>query len=274
MVLPLGPPKRIVVFTSKDSVMQKNLRDLRVWLRDCGYPERVINEGIHNAQLQGPAPPKSKSKVIPLVTTYYDNYNNGSVLQVAKNLLQNPQDERLKSAFENVTFINAYKQPPNLLRSLSHSRFLQVQPERTAGVFKCLGPKCKICRLYIQVGNQVLMSDGSTWEVKCFANCNSLNILYFLVCNFCNVESYIGKTDDCRERTNNHMTGCRYGKSTNIFDKHVFGCAKERGMDLLEPYFKLYILMVCNNYHKLLSYESALHARGLDTLNNPHLLAE
>jgi hypothetical protein len=268
--IPYVLAKRIVVFTSKDSVMQKNLDDLREWLRKCGYPERLINKGIHNAQLQGPAPPKDDTKVIPLVTTYYDNYNNGSVLQMAKNLLKTPQDDRLKSAFENVTFINAYKQPPNLLRSLSHSRFLRTEENRPAGVFRCTEPKCKICRLYLQVGTQVPMSDGSTWEVRCYANCNSLNILYFLMCNFCNLETYIGKTDDGRERTNNHMSGCRHGRTTNIFDNHVFECAKEKGMDLIEPYFKMYILMACNSYHKLLSYERALHARGLDSLNNPH----
>ena len=118
------------------------------------------------------------------------------------------------------------------------------------------------------------MSDGSIWEVRCFADCNSLNILYFLMCNFCNFETYIGKTDDGRERTNNHMSGCRHGRTTDDFDNHVFKCDKEKCMNLIEPYFKFYILMVCNNYYKLLSYESALHARGLDTLNNPSLLAE
>ena len=105
---------------------------------------------------------------------------------------------------------------------------------------------------------------------KMFCKLQQFKHSLLLGVQFCKVESYIGKMDDCRERTNNHMTGCRYGKSTKNFDKHVFGCAKERGMDLLEPYFKLYILMVCNNYHKLLSYESALHARGLDTLHSSH----
>ena len=51
--------------------------------------------------------------------------------------------------------------------------------------------------------------------------------------------------------------------------KAGYECGPEKGMDI-EPYFKLYILMVCSNYHKLLSYESALHARGLDTINHPN----
>ena len=114
------------------------------------------------------------------------------------------------------------------------------------------------------------MSNGETWETKCFANCNSLNVLYFVVCNFCNEVTNVGKTDDCRERTNNHISGCRHGRTTDKFDNHVFECAQKKGMISVEPFFKLFLLMVCNSYHKLLSYESALHARGFDTLNNPN----
>ena len=91
-----------------------------------------------------------------------------------------------------------------------------------------------------------------------------------MVCIFCSKETYIGKTDDGRERTNNHITGCRHGSTGNDFDLHVHQCASEKGMPLVEPFFKYYILMVCNSYHKLLAYESDLHARGFDTINNSH----
>ena len=252
--------------------MQKNLADLRVWLRNCGYPENTIERGIHNALLQGPAPPKESTKVIPLVSTYYNNYNNATVLEAAKSLIKNSQNERLKAAFQDVTFINAFKQPPSLLRSLSHSKFGGGIRNDGIGVFKCDDSRCKQCQLYLQVGNRVTFSNGVVWEVKCYADCNSLNVLYYLVCNFCEEETYIGKTDDGRERTNNHISGCRHGRSKNKFDKHVHACAVEKGMDLLEsePYFKYHILMVCSSYYRLLAYESALHAKGLDTLNNPN----
>ena len=97
-----------------------------------------------------------------------------------------------------------------------------------------------------------------------------MNVLYFLVCNFCNYHSYIGKTDDTRERTNNHISCCRHGTGSDKFDIHVFNCAKSKGMPLVEPFFKLYIMMVCNDYHKLLDYESKFHAQGLDTMNRPN----
>ena len=268
--IPFVLAKRIVVFTTKETAMQRNLADLRLWLHNCGYPETIINKGIHNALLQGPAPPKDETRVIPLISTYYDNYNNRTVLETAKSLLKNTQNDRLKSAFQNVDLICAFKQPPSLLRSLSHSKFGDTVIEDRIGVFHCKDSRCKQCKLYLQVGNQVTFANGVIWDVKCFADCNSLNVLYYLICNFCLVETYIGKTDDGRERTNNHITGCRHGSTKNIFDKHVYACASKKGMELVEPFFKYHILMVCSSYHKLLAYESALHAKGLDTLNNPN----
>ena len=138
------------------------------------------------------------------------------------------------------------------------------------GVFKCGSDKCKICISYLQLGTQVRMSNGFMWEVKCFGDCNSLNVLYFQICNVCKEVSNIGKTDNFRDRTNNHISGCRWGRTSDKFDNHVFGCWKGKDMEPPETFFKIWILMVCSNYHKLLSHESALHAQGLDTINKPH----
>ena len=111
--------------------------------------------------------------------------------------------------------------------------------------------------------------NGSSWEVKCFASCQSLNVLYFLTCIFCKEVTYIGKTNNFRLRTNNHISSCRLGKSSDQFDNLVFECWKKKNSTLPpEPFFSANILMVCNDYHKLLSHESALHAKGFDTMNS------
>ena len=36
-----------------------------------------------------------------------------------------------------------------------------------------------------------------------------------------------------------------------------------------EPFFKIYIYMVLNDYHKLRNYERMLHLAGHDTMNRP-----
>ena len=82
----------------------------------CGYPQQIINKDIHNAKIQGTASkPKSETN-IPLISASYSNYCNDTIVNVAENLLKNSNNERLKNAFKDVKFINAFCQPPNLLR--------------------------------------------------------------------------------------------------------------------------------------------------------------
>ena len=140
------------------------------------------------------------------------------------------------------------------------------------GIYKCSHKGCKICRLYLQPCTSFITANGTKWEVRCNINCNSKNVLYYLVCCFCEMQntltSYIGKSDDTRDRTNNHITGCRHGNTSNKFDNHVYKCAKTRKLPLIEPFFKLYLFMSLSNYNKLRNYESKLFAEGHDTMNN------
>ena len=132
--------------------MKKNLADLRVWLRECGYPDKVIDRGIYTASLQGPAP-KKEEKVIPLINTYYSNYTNEHLCTVAKQMIATSTDERVAKAFENVQFVQAFKQPPNLLRTLSNSKFIKSLETQESGTWKCLNKKCKICKLTRGISN-------------------------------------------------------------------------------------------------------------------------
>ena len=271
--IPHALAKRILVLTSKESTMEKNLEDLKIWLRECGYPDKVIDRGIHTASLQGPAPEK-QGKVIPLINTFYSNYSHEHLITVAKQLIGTSSDPRVKKAFENVQFVQAFKQPPNLLRTLSNSKFIQPSAEeKPRGTYKCSNSKCKICRLYLQEEASITMANGTIWEIRSRPNCHSMNIIYYLVCSFCGGSS-IGKTDHCRDRTNNHISDCRHGTGAD-FDKHVFACGKlglipdieERNK--LEPFFKLHIMLECNDYQRLLGYEKKFQNAGMDTMNRP-----
>ena len=170
-------------------------------------------------------------------------------------------------AFKGVKFISALRQPPNLLRKLSNAGFICNDKNSNNGLYKCSDNRCKICSLYVQACNSFVVANGDTWEIKCHLHCNSLNIIYHLLCNGCNYESYTGKTDDTRERTNNHITGCRHGSGSNKFDNHVFNCFRTLQKPHVEPFFKFYAYLKLKDYHKLRSYESMFHARGYDTVN-------
>ena len=83
----------------------------------------------------------------------------------------------------------------------------------------------------------------------------------------CNVTSYTGKTNIIRKRTNNHISSCRNGSGSNIFDNHVYNCGL-RNNCLKPPFFKLCVFMCVSNESKLLPTERWLHSKGFDTLNS------
>ena len=270
--IPYTLAKRIVLLTSEGEWVRRNLADLRDFLLCRGYPADVIDRGIHNAQLQGPAPqPQEAKKTIPLVTTYFSNLDSKNILQATKDLVGSSKDQRIRSAFENTKFIQAHRQPKNLLQLLSNSSFITSETPVNStprGIFKCGRNCCKICKFYLQECSSFVTSKGVTWNVKCHATCKSLNVLYFLSCNSCNNTTYIGKTDNFRNRTNDHISKCRSGVSTNKFDVHVYNCSLTHSPK--EPFFKAYILMVLNDYNKLLNVERKLHLQGHDTMNCSH----
>ena len=79
--------------------------------------------------------------------------------------------------------------------------------------------------------------------------------------------TYTGKTKTkLRLQTNNHISCCRSGKGTNIFDNHVYKCGTKYNC-LKPPYFEMYAFMKISAEEKLSTYEKYLHRKGYDTMN-------
>ena len=51
--LPYNLAKRIIVFVSNDTKFEMRIKELKNWLKDCNYPDSVINQSFYNAKLQG-----------------------------------------------------------------------------------------------------------------------------------------------------------------------------------------------------------------------------
>lgn len=249
--------------------MEKNLMDLKLWLQDCGYPNNVIEKGIFNARLQGPANAPEKKAAIPFVSTFYSNLDSSNIIDVTKSLIANSKNPRVQQVFGNVDFIHARRQPPNILSRITNAAFITQEKKVENGIFLCNHAGCKICKLYLQKCKSFDTKRG-TWNVKCHVTCHSKNVIYYQVCNFCKNVSNTGKTDNLRERTNNHISGSRHGKTTNIFDQHNHKCPRDLGMEPKEPYFKLYVFMELNDYSKLRAHERRLHLDNHDTINSTH----
>ena len=198
--IPYCLAKRIVVMTTKEDDVVENLNHLRGALKKRGYPEKTIDTGFHNAMLQGPAPPKKNTHIIPLISTYTSNFSNSMVIEVTKQLIKNTKDERIANAFRDSQIIESFRQPPKLLNLISNSNFIHPSSpmftqEIQHGLKKCSSTRCKLCKLYIQEGDSFQTSNGMTWHVRCHASCNSKNVVYFLKCSFC-----CGKTTYTLER--------------------------------------------------------------------------
>ena len=80
-------------------------------------------------------------------------------------------------------------------------------------------------------------------------------------------ESNTGKTlTQFRIRLNNHISDCKTGRTSDIFDLHVHECGTKNGC-LKPPYFKVFAYMKLSSPDMLLSYEKYLHSKKFDTIN-------
>ena len=273
--VPFNLAKRIIVFVSCPNTMKKRLSELRTWLTDCGYPEHIISKAFHDAALQGPAPYKDKKNTLPFVTTYHSNVNNKSLIWNIRKKIENSNSDYLKEVFNDSKIILAQRQPKNLLNLLTNAKYnSKVQNENNLnGLHKCTDKRCKICKLYINECSSFTCSNGIKWEIRSKITCSTTNVLYYLKCNMCRLETYIGKTIGdvnigFKARMNNHISESRTGISSCKFPRHVYHCGIKNGK-LNEPYFEINIMLTTNDPLKLEYLEKHFQNKGYDTLNNP-----
>ena len=68
---------------------------------------------------------------------------------------------------------------------------------------------------------------------------------------------------------NNHISDCKLGGSSDLFDQHVYECKKQSDTPDAEPYFHIFVYMTVKKSEHLLTYENFLHRRGFDSMNGP-----
>ena len=269
--IPYGMAKKVIVFTSDPEKERAALERLKGWFMEKNYPMKVIDKAIHNAKLQGPAPdPALKKQVVALTSMYSSNYSVASVARQANVLLERCPDDTTRHFFSNKQIITAYRQPPNILRQITAAKFdsthITTNNTRENGIFLCSRSNCQICRFgYLQPCKSFRTDANFEWEIRSHLTCHSRYVLYFQKCAICNQTSDIGKTNNFRKRTNNHISSAKLGNSSDKFDNHVFQCNKNVQKE--EPLFYIWIMMEVKSVDKLHEYERYLHRRGHDTMN-------
>ena len=237
----------------------------------CNYPEKLISDKFFKAKLQGPAPYVETSKlIVPFVTTNFSNYTSRNIIDATKSLIKSSTNERVRYIFNDIQPILSLRQPKNLLRHFTRAEFTSTPLEvlyEQPGLFRCKSNSCKLCKDgYIQECTSFCTSNQKHWQIRCHINCNSKNVLYFLKCTSCMIETYTGKTNNLRLRMNGHKSCCTLGNGSDIFDNHVYKCRITRKYDM-EPKFLVYAFLTVKDSTLLLPYEKFLHNQRLDTLN-------
>ena len=265
--IPFTLAKKIHVFCSNSDTEKVRLDELRKYLLKCNYDPKVIDKGFHNAFLQGPAPAPTNNNVT-FVSTYSPNYDIRHVTKTAQKLLDECNNERVRTVFNNTKVTLATKQQPNLLHQITRAKFSSTHVDtKPNGLFKCENSRCEMCRDYVIECSSFITSNGEEWTIQENITCKSRNVLYFLKCVGCNyATTKVGKTKTpFNTRINNHRSDCRTGKTTDVFDLHVHSCCKKNKVKS-EPFFRVQAFMTVKEEKMLLTYESYLHKKGFDTI--------
>ena len=130
--IPFNLAKRIIVFVTCSEKMEFRLRELKLWLLKCNYPETIIDKGFHNARLQGPAPkPISKNNIIPFVTTYMSNLDTKPTMNSIRTLISDKKFGQLHNVFKDANVVVGYKQPKSLAKLLTKAKFSNTKLHKT-----------------------------------------------------------------------------------------------------------------------------------------------
>ena len=118
-----------MTFVSDDQQTTYRLKQLEDWLKKCHYPNKIIQAGMKNAKLQGPAPaPKNNNNQLIFVPKYVNNHTHTNTAHQINNMIRNTNSERLNEIFKDCKVTFAHKQPPNLLRLLTKASFVSPTP--------------------------------------------------------------------------------------------------------------------------------------------------
>ena len=165
----------------------KRLDELRIFLRKQQYPETIIEHGINRAIQKGPIVTdlrtteekhNSLDKIIPFVSTY--NPRDYDIFSFMKQIELNLHNsERMDRILQKKKIVNSKRQPKNLKRILTSSKFDFC--EASPSVKKCSDKRCLTCPNLIE-GSTIVFSNGKQFTVKQTMSCKSKNVVYSIIC--------------------------------------------------------------------------------------------
>ena len=246
--IPFNLASRIVTITSTEYLKSKRLEDLKFYLLRQNYQEEIIDYGIQKALENGPITPESDNRqqtldeVIPFVTTH--NPRNFDIFRFMKQIEPNLHNsDRMDKILQKKKIINSKRQPKNLKRILTSSRFdfNEIKPS----VQRCSDKRCRTCPSLIE-GNLFTFKNGKQFSVKQNISCKTKNVIYSLICKKCK-EFYVGETkSELRTRMTVHRQQTNHEDLTIIRANEHFSRCSGGKFDI----FPLYIVFGNAFYRK------------------------
>lgn len=240
--IPFSLARRICTIVINPELRTLRLKELKTYLLRQDYPENLIDSAIRKAitipvnELRRTKDHQPINNEIPFVITH--NPRNHNVHNSARKYLPIlHQSPNLKELIPESSIINSRRQPPNLKRLLTKSKFESEETEFK--VTKCGDKRCGTCA-YIDEGNSITFKSGTTFRINASMNCKSENLIYCATCPTCK-ENYIGQTGDhLFDRVRVHKQQIKDPSVRNTpCSEHFDKCGN--GQFRIFPFFKIFM---------------------------------
>lgn len=223
--IPYNLARRIALIVEDKTVRKVRLDELTQSLIDCDYPPKLCSDAsnkfssVDSKDLRKNTRKDRDHNILCFVNTY--NPNNFQFYEIIKNSINMLEgSEKMVEVMQNRTIINSLRQPQNLRRILTSSKFKGSNSGEIKKVTKCGRPRCKLCRQIVE-GIEFKLQDGRSIKPNTNMTCKSDWVCYLLKCANC-TRTYIGSTKNpLNLRINLHRDHAK-----NPFKKDAIGCSR------------------------------------------------
>lgn len=246
--IPYSLMKRISEFVSNYDTMQYRFKQMKEWLLEQSYPEKLIDDSIKKAKTEnaknndGKEQPirkelKEKQNLISFVTSH--NTNNPNIHGTVKMVFENLQKcTETQLTFKDKAILTSKRQENNLKKQLTKASFSEASNK--SKVTKCKDKRCGTCEHLIE-GEEITIN-GMKIKINFPMTCASENVIYYLQCSSCQLY-YIGETGGMlRRRVSVHKQQIKDEKLRDLkVSRHIAVCAKDKS-----PKFR--IMPICKMF--------------------------
>ena len=243
VALPYNLSRRICTIVSSNEIRKGRLEEMKRYLTNCNYPEKLIDDSIKKAltlnrtELIKSVPSNTQDSnlaSIVHVSTFHSNYSsNNQVLHSHFNQLK--ENGTTSEIFSNKKLLLSKRQPPNLKSLLTKA---QLQSTVTGGVYSCGNARCQLCNILLTGPSIKFKPTNFHFFIKNHMTCNTFNCIYVIECQGC-FKMYIGETNNLRLRVNLHRDHAKKNTGLGV-SKHIFSCSIKLNFPFkVMPFYKM-----------------------------------